>query len=275
MISVQKHLTELFHDTHEDNSKEGEENHCLKTKGSHYYLEYRPTSGYNFASETMDVVSRLTDLQRNITDLQRQVGRCTDVAQEPDQNYTTTSLPDTIKLPLFHGYESENFERWLEKFLLHLERRRLRSISDAELAELALYLAGPAESCFRSLTSSDKKTVDSLSNALRDRFSSKDRVWRLTARKQGSSEPLDKYIENLQNKFDNLELSEEEKVWFFTQAIYALTPKEKYWCANLEPSRKPKMLLASRKQFNNPFRTPKELTFFLVCNNNLTPFSPV
>jgi len=89
-----------------------------------------PTSGYDFASETMDTVS-LNDLQRNIMDLQRQVGRCTDVAQELDRNYTTTSFPDTIKLPLFHGYESENFERWMEKFLLHLERRRLRSTSDA------------------------------------------------------------------------------------------------------------------------------------------------
>ena len=54
-------------------------------------------------------------------------GRCTEVAKELDQNYTTSSLPDTIKLPLFHGYESEHFYRWLEKFLLHLERRRLRS----------------------------------------------------------------------------------------------------------------------------------------------------
>ena len=188
-----------------------------------------PTSGYDFASETMDAVS-LTDLQRNILDLQRQVGRCTDVAQELDRNYTTTGLPDTIKLPLFHGYESENFERWLEKFLLHLERRRLRPTSDAALAELALHLAGPAESFFRSLSRRDKETVDSLSTALRERFSSKDRVWRmrqmLSARKQGSSEPLDKYIEDLQNMFDNLDLSEEEKVWFFTQGLRPDTQKE-------------------------------------------------
>ena len=67
-------------------------------------------------SETMDAVS-LTDLQRNM-DLQRQVGYCTDVAQELDRNYTTSSLSDTIKLLLFHGYESENFDCWLEKFLL-------------------------------------------------------------------------------------------------------------------------------------------------------------
>ena len=176
-------------------------------------------------SETVDAVS-LADLQRTIMDLQRQVGRCTDVAKELyhfRRLLTTSSLPDRIKLPLFHGYESENFDRWLEKFLLHLERRRLRSTSDAALAELALHLAGPAESFFGSLSRSDKEAVDSLSTALRDRFSFKDRVWRmrqmLSARKQGSNEPQDKYIEDLQNKFDNLELSEEEQVWFFTQGL--------------------------------------------------------
>ena len=41
----------------------------------------------------------------------------------------------------------------------------------------------------------------------------------LSARKQGSNEPQDKYIEDLQNKFDNLELSEKEQVWFFTQGL--------------------------------------------------------
>jgi len=48
----------------------------------------------------------------------------------------------------------------------------------------------------------------------------------LSARKQGSSEPVDKYIEDLQNKFDNLDLSEEEKVWFFTQGLRPDTQKE-------------------------------------------------
>ena len=198
MISVSKHPEKLFHGPQEDNSKEDEENRFTKTKGSHYYLEHMPTSGYDFSSETMMDAVSLNGLQQTIMDLQRQVGRCTDIAQELDRNYTTTSLPDTIKLPVFHGYESENFERWLEKFLLHLERRRLRSTSDAALAELALHLAGPAESFFRSLSSREKDSVDSLSTALRDRFSSKDLVWRmrqmLSARKQGSSEPLDKYI---------------------------------------------------------------------------------
>ncbi|KAJ7391534.1 hypothetical protein OS493_017228 [Desmophyllum pertusum] len=75
----------------------------------------------------------LSSLQENITELQRQVSRCTDVAQDIDRNYPPSSLSDTVKPTLFHGYESENFERWLEKFTLHLQRRRLRPTSDAAL----------------------------------------------------------------------------------------------------------------------------------------------
>ena len=66
--------------------------------------------------------------------------------------------------------------------------------------------AGPAESFFRSLSTSDKEDFASLINALRERFSSKDRVWRmrqvLSSRKQRPHESLHKYIEDLQNGFD-------------------------------------------------------------------------
>ena len=62
LISIPKHRKNLIHVTQEDNSKEGKECHCTETKGSHYYLEKMPTSGYDFASETMDAVS-LTNLQ--------------------------------------------------------------------------------------------------------------------------------------------------------------------------------------------------------------------
>ena len=70
-----------------------------------------------------------------------------------DQSYFPQGLTD-IKPTLFHGYENENLERWTEKFPLHLERRS--TDIKAVLAELALHLAGPAESFFRSLSASDK-----------------------------------------------------------------------------------------------------------------------
>ena len=77
---------------------------------------------------------------------------------------------------------------------------------------------------------SDKDDFEKLYIMLRERFSSKDRVWRmrrkLTATKQGPNEPLDRYIEDLQHMFDNLELTEEEKVWFFTQGLHTDTQKE-------------------------------------------------
>ena len=118
----------------------------------------------------------------------------------------------------------------MDGFGLHLEGRRIKTDSKAALAELALHLAGPAESFFRSLAVSDKDDFEKLYVMLRERFSSKDPVWRmkqkLTARKQGPNEPLDRYIEDLQQMFDNLELTEEEKVSFFTQGLHTDTQKE-------------------------------------------------
>ena len=82
----------------------------------------------------------------------------------------------------------------------------------------------------RNYTTTTKETFDPLSTALRDRFSTKDRVWpmrqMLSARKRESSEPLHKYIEDLQNKFDNLE----EKVWFFIQGLRPDTQGEVLMC---------------------------------------------
>lgn len=141
--------------------------------------------------------------------MQQQLGRCTEEAQEMDQSYFPQGLTD-IKPTLFHGYENENLEQWTEKLPLHLERRSIDI--KAALAELALHLAGPVESFFPSLSASDKDDFEKLYIMLRERFFSKDRVWRmrqkLTARKQGSNEPLDRYIEDLQHMF---ELTEEEK----------------------------------------------------------------
>ena len=93
-----------------------------------------------------------------------------------NQNYSSLGLKDTIKPTLFHGYESENLERWMEKFRLYLERRRIKTDSKAALAELALHLAGPAESFFRSLAVSDKDDFEKLYVMLREGFSSKDPV---------------------------------------------------------------------------------------------------
>ena len=120
--------------------------------------------------------STFQGLQQRIIELQQQLGQCTEVAQEIDQNYSPQGLTGTIKPTLFHGYENENLEPWMEKFGLHLESRRIKTDSKAALAELALHLAGPAESFFRSLAVSDKDDFEKLYVMLREGFSSKDPV---------------------------------------------------------------------------------------------------
>ena len=102
---------------------------------------------------------------------------------------------------------------------------------------------------------SDKDDFEKLYIMLRERFSSKDRVWRmrrkLTATKQGPNEPLDRYIEDLQHMFDNLELTEEEKVWFFTQGLQKDTQKEVLM-------RQPRTFRF--KQSNNQSKNPRVVT---------------
>ena len=110
---------------------------------------------------------------------------------------------------------------------------------------------------------SDKDDFEKLYIMLRERFSSKDRVWRmrrkLTATKQGPNEPLDRYIEDLQHMFDNLELTEEEKVWFFTQGLQTNTQKEVLM-------RQPRTFRF--KQSNNQSKNPRVVTPSPACNNS-------
>ena len=53
-------------------------------------------------------------LQQRIIELQQQLGQCTEVAQEMDQNYSRQGLTGTIKPTLFHGCENENLEPWMD-----------------------------------------------------------------------------------------------------------------------------------------------------------------
>ena len=58
--------------------------------------------------------SAFQGLQQRIIELQQQLGQCTEVAQEMDQNYARQGLTGTIKPTLFHGYENENLEPWMD-----------------------------------------------------------------------------------------------------------------------------------------------------------------
>ena len=142
---------------------------------------------------------------------------------ETSQHAPSIADFSNTKPALFHGYESENVERWLEKFKLHLSRRRINLEHDAAASELALHLSGPAEAFYYSLLDSERSNFQELSDALRERYSSKNHTWRLwqalSTRQQGSSEPLDKYIADLHAMFQHLHLSEEEKLRYFVQGL--------------------------------------------------------
>ena len=203
LISVPKRPRKLF-----QNEKEGSSDHLEYDDFIPNYSINRSSTEENIAEfdNEMDT-STLQGLQQTIIELQQQLGRCTEVAQEMDQNYSPQGLSDTIKPTLFHGYENEHFERWLEKFCLYLERRRIKSESKAALAELALHLAGPAEAFYYSLGESERSSFEILCAALKVRYLSKNQAWRqwqaLSTRQQSINESFDKYIADMRNMFQH------------------------------------------------------------------------
>ena len=62
----------------------------------------------------------------------------------------------------FHGFESENINRWLDKVEHYLNLRRIRTGSPIALAELLLNLARPAEDFYYSLDEDRKDTLVAL-----------------------------------------------------------------------------------------------------------------
>ncbi|KAJ7394891.1 hypothetical protein OS493_000728 [Desmophyllum pertusum] len=57
----------------------------------------------------------------------------------------------TRRPPSFHGYDSEDVNRWLDKLENYLMLRRIDTASPTALAELVMCLAGPAEDFYYSL----------------------------------------------------------------------------------------------------------------------------
>lgn len=62
-------------------------------------------------------------------------------------------IPDTSssqRTATFHGFDSEDINRWLDKVENYLKLRRIPTDSPTALAELVLSLAGPAEDFYYS-----------------------------------------------------------------------------------------------------------------------------
>ena len=123
----------------------------------------------------------------------------------------------------FHGYDSEDVNRWLDKLEYYLKLRRIDVRSPTALAELVLNLAGPAEDFFYSLPDDYKTTFGQLRNALKERFSNDNQSWitwqAVTTRQQGELEPLDAYLTDLTKNFRRLNITDAEKMRYFVQGL--------------------------------------------------------
>ena len=58
---------------------------------------------------------------------------------------------------MFHGYENENVDRWLQRLTLYLANRRIKEESPQAAIQLALHLSGPAESFRYNLNEERRK----------------------------------------------------------------------------------------------------------------------
>ena len=126
-------------------------------------------------------------------------------------------IPDTSRSQRptpFHGLDSEDINRWLDKVEHYLNLRRIRADSSTALAELILNLAGPAEDFYYSLDEERKDTFVALREALRERFSNENQSWiiwqAITTRQQGPVEPIDTYLNDLTSEFRIIKISDRQ-----------------------------------------------------------------
>ena len=98
----------------------------------------------------------LKQLQEQVAAIQAQQKKTsTALETAPIQESTSTHHP-----PVFHGYDSEDVSRWLNKFGSYLKLRRINPASLTALAELELNLTGPAEDFYYSLPADQRGTFN-------------------------------------------------------------------------------------------------------------------
>ena len=161
----------------------------------------------------------MSDLRRQVMDIQQHFCRQFQTAIEG----ATVPEPALAKPTLFHGYENENVDRWLQRFKLYLTNRRVNPESDQAAIQIALHLQGPAESYYYNLPSDVQSSFRCLRNALKERFSPAHRSLRLrqelSVRRQGSNESIEKYLTDLNDKFSCLDLRDEDKLSYLIQGL--------------------------------------------------------
>ena len=134
-----------------------------------------------------------------------------------------SSEPTPVKPAIFHGYENENVDRWLQRFALYLATKRLRDDSPQAAIQLALHLSGPAESFYYNLPSVIQGSYTDLRDALKERFAPAHRSLRLrqalSVRRQGTTETIEKFLADLNEKFSCLDLRDEDKLSYLVQGL--------------------------------------------------------
>lgn len=105
-----------------------------------------------------------------------------------------------------------------------MEAKGIRTTDSAAISQVVNNLSGPAETFMFELPSYERQDYASLKQALKRRYSTKDRTWvrrqRLVSRKQGQHEPLSDYINEMHELFSGLEMGETEKVTYFTEGLH-------------------------------------------------------
>ena len=153
-------------------------------------------------------------LQITVDNLQTQLS----AVQAAIDGNTNSSL---FKQPPFNGLPNEDVNEWLAKF----DRlSKFYSWSNAKkLGALPLMLGGPALAWFQTLTNETANDYQALIEALKDRFRAQnlDFILRqeLYARKQGPTEPLSVYTEDLIRKCQRLSLSDIEMMNLFINGL--------------------------------------------------------
>ena len=168
----------------------------------------------------------LREMQDEIKVLRAQLNLQSQAQQRTANALAQTPLPEvsgTHRPPPFHGYDTEDINRWLDKIENYLKLRRIDLASPTALAELVMNLAGPAEDYYYSLSPEEKASFAGLRDSLRDRFANDNQSWiiwqAVSTRQQGTMESLDTYLTDLTNKFRRLKIADADKMHYFLQGL--------------------------------------------------------
>ena len=159
-----------------------------------------------------------------MVDLRRQMCQQLEAAQVSlSTPHVTESI--VVKPTLFHGRENEIVDRGLQRFSLYLVNGKISCSSDQAAVKLALHLSGPAETFYYNLLSSVQVSYTLLRDALKERFSPAHRHLRnrpeLSKRRQGPSESIETYLADLNEKFNCLDLRDDDKIFYLIQGLRA------------------------------------------------------